>query len=264
MRNAKKKKLSVPEDSKENEHLLNVDPLLFAKSVSAESDDDQDYSHYPAVTSMTTKIEQIKKGTSKQQRMKRQKIKQIRSWNDFRKWYWQNPFEHFRAVYFFLCFLSAFVFIIYWFMDNDSSYILCGIVGLTMSAYAMFKFKLSINLKKEIDEYKRINLQFKRQNLKMQAHVKRAEKARIVLKKTKRRLIIANNANKDNIIKFEAIEQNMKLAGEKAIKGMGKIHTRSTKIREKWRAQFLNNERSMLQAVYNRFERKHTNKSKLG
>mmetsp|Transcript_23632 Transcript_23632/g.20693 ORF Transcript_23632/g.20693 Transcript_23632/m.20693 type:complete len:154 (-) Transcript_23632:48-509(-) len=56
----------------------------------------------------------------------------------------------------------------------------------------------------------------------------------------------------------------MRVAGENAIKGMSSAYNTAIAIRKKWREEFLANEREMLQAVYNRYERKHTNKSNLG
>ena len=45
---------------------------------------------------------------------------------------------------------------------------------------------------------------------------------------------------------------------------MNSAYNNAQAIRKKWRDQLLENERAMLQTIYCRFERKHTNKSNLG
>ena len=149
-------------------------------------------------------------------------------------------------------------------MDQDTTFIVCGLTGLIMSGYASYKFKTSIALKRQIDEYKQLNLKFSRELKTLNAEFDRVKTAKKTLKQTKRRLIIANNTNKENLKKFEEVEENMKVAGEKAIKGMTKIHQQAMEIHSKWRDEFLSNEREMLQAVYTRYERHHTGKSNLG
>eukprot|EP00483_Globobulimina_turgida_P000561 UN00561 len=234
------------------------------------SDDDSDgalspaLGHHPMKTSMSAQIERIEEGRSKTQLQKKRKIKDIKSCDDLCKWYCTKPIGHLPAVYFLCCFISSFLFAICWFMDNDSSFIVCGIVGLTLCSYALFKFKLSMNLKKEVDKYKQLNLKFRRENILLKAEVNRVVAAHAMLKKTRRRLVIANNKNKDNLLKFEAIERNMQIAGEKSVEGMVEIHGKTVALRKNWREQFLDSERAMLEAVYSRFERKHSKRPTLG
>ena len=133
-----------------------------------------------------------------------------------------------------------------------------------MCGYSSYKFKILISLKKEIDKYRSLNVKFKRENKKLSAEIERVKKARKTLKKTKKRLTRSNDRNRENLQKFEQVEANMKVAGENAIKGMNSAYNMAIAIRKKWRDELLANEREMLQAVYNRYERKHTNKSNLG
>eukprot|EP00483_Globobulimina_turgida_P002883 UN02888 len=172
-------------------------------------------SHLRGKTSLNTKIRRIKEQKTVEALSKKKRVKDIKSVKDWWFWYWQHPIAHFPFIYFFITLLSSIIFTIYWFMDNDSSFILCGIIGLSMCCYASYKFKISIQLKKQMDKYKRLNLQFKRENRKIEHAVNRAIQANQLLKKTKKRLVKANNKNRPNLIKFEKVGENMKLVGGK-------------------------------------------------
>eukprot|EP01084_Bolivina_argentea_P108499 193902_1 len=132
-----------------------------------------------------------------------------------------------------------------------------------MSIYATYKFKIIIALKEQIDEYKRNNIKFKSENKQIRLQVNRVKRARSMLRETKNRLTEANDKNRDNLLKFESIEENLKVTGQKIEGGMSEIYKQAVNIREKWREEFLLNEREMLQAVYKRYEHKR-DRSKIG
>lgn len=249
----------------ENSHLSKLSLSRSFSDIDSDIDGlNEEKSHFSMDTPMSVRIERIKDGTYKTQVQRKKRIKEISNFNDLWKWYWSHPIGHLPALYFFCCGCLSLLFSIFWFADNDTTFILCGLIGLTMCGYAGYKFKISISLKKQVDHYKELNLQFKKENIKLKAEVDRVNLARKTLQKTKRRLVIANNNNLENIKKFEQVENNMRLIGENAIKGMGSVRNKATEIKSKWRDEFLANEREMLQAVYGRYERKHTNKSRLG
>ena len=221
--------------------------------------------HHRVETSMDTKLARIREGIAEQQRKKKKKVKDISSFCDLWRWYWQHPIAHFPFIYYFIIFLSTFIFIVYWFMDQESCFIFVGIIGLTMSSYSFYKFKISIALKQEIDKYKTLNLNFKKENIKLQANVDRAEKAINLLKSTQKRLSRANHRNQRNLHKFENVEENMRVIGKKANLKLTDVRAHTHEIREKWRNEFLSNERHLLHAVFNRYERKHSShQSKFG
>ena len=261
------KKKYEQKQNQEEDQLLKVgyiQNMNLNQSVSIDDSDIDEKDHNSMDTPMDEKLERLKRGTHKSQVAKRKRIKDIENCNDLWKWYWQHPIGHLPLIYYVLCLIFSLLFIIWWFVDGDTVYILCGMIGLIMSAYSSYKFKISIALKKEIDKYRSLNIKFRRENKKLQAEVKRVKQARKTLRKTKRRLTIANLNGRDNLKKFEQVEENMKVAGENAIKGMSSAYNLAIQIRKKWRDEFLANEREMLQAVYNRYERKHTNRSNLG
>lgn len=265
---------------------LSLSKISYERTKSHDSDYNSDYAGYPSdleyqssaelepmghmrkETSIATKIKRIKDGNSEEQLRKkreRQRVKDIKSFKDLWKWYWQHPVGHFPFLYFLILSASSLIFTIYWFMDNDSCFILVGMIGLTMCLYASYKFKISINLKKEVDKYKQLNLKMKRENKHLAAIVKRTRKAVHVLRKTKRRLAKANNKNKQNLKKFENIEENMRVIGKKANIKLTDVHERTKEMKTKWRNEYLQNERDMLHSVFTRYERKHTSKgSKMG
>eukprot|EP00485_Elphidium_margaritaceum_P010107 CAMPEP_0202695596 /NCGR_PEP_ID=MMETSP1385-20130828/9159_1 /ASSEMBLY_ACC=CAM_ASM_000861 /TAXON_ID=933848 /ORGANISM="Elphidium margaritaceum" /LENGTH=369 /DNA_ID=CAMNT_0049351653 /DNA_START=43 /DNA_END=1152 /DNA_ORIENTATION=- len=240
-----------------------IDVQRSLDSSDIDSDDIDDRTHV-TLTPITDKIAAIRLGHTKSQHARKQRINKIRSCSDFWKWYLRKPIAHLPMLYFMLCAIGALLLIVYWWMDNDSAFIVCGGLGLSLSAYSVVKFKHSMAVKQGVDEFKRLNIQLKKQCKSLGAEVGRIKNARKMLTKTRRRLMAANQANMDNLRKFEAVEENMRMAGEKAIDGMSDIYKQSLGIREKWRDEFLNNERHLLQAVYSRYERKHTNRSTMG
>ena len=205
--------------------------------------------HSRKQTSIGTKIERIKEGRSPGAIARKKKIKQIDSVNSLCSWYWQKPIAHFPFLYFTLTMLSSFVLAMYWFMDNDSCFILCGIISLSMCSYATYKFKISMKLKKEIDEYRQLNMQFKRENRQLEAEVERVENAISILQKTKRRLKKANQKNGQNLQKFEAIEKNLQSVGKKTGIKLNEVNKMAKGLREKWREEYLASERDMYVAI---------------
>eukprot|EP01084_Bolivina_argentea_P271658 462304_1 len=221
-------------------------------------------SHHRQSTSLTDVIRAIKEGRGKTALSKRKRLKDNRSIKDWWTWYWQHPVDRFRFVYFLFLLLSSFAFGVYWFMDNDSAFILCGVVGLTMCGYAIYKFKQSIELKKGIDHYKQLNYKLRKENIQLDHAVSRTMKAHELLKQTKSRLAKANRANRENLKKFEQVENNMKIVGQTAKGNLGVVNRMTQELRSSWRDEFLSNERAMLHAVFRRFETKNTNHSNLG
>ena len=124
MLNNRQKDQSYSKEIEEDAHLLSPVHLRvvdFSKSISQDSDDEDFQIHPRFDTPMSDKIAAIKKGVSKSQRARKQKIEQIRSLNDFWKWYFQHPMGHFPILYFMICCLSSLIFCITWLMDQKIS-----------------------------------------------------------------------------------------------------------------------------------------------
>lgn len=223
------------------------------------------HGHFKQETSIGTKIHRIKEGHTPKALANRKKIKDNKcncaSWC---RWYWQKPFARFPFLYFLLMFLSPFALSIYWIMDNDSAFILTAIISLSMCFYATIKFKTAMALKKEVVKYRGLTLQHKIENVKLEAEIKRASNAISMLKKTRRRLAKSNKKNGENLIKFEEIEKNMASVSKEANMKVKEVNRMTKSMRQKWREEHMNNERDMLHAVFNRYERRHTQNSNLG
>eukprot|EP01084_Bolivina_argentea_P195919 335980_1 len=210
-------------------------------------------------TTMGTKIRNIKTNTQRKKH-----IKENKSIKDWWAWYWQSPKAHFPFLYFMAICLLCLPLCVFWLMDNDTSFIACGIIGLSMCGYGIYKFRQSLNLKKEVDKYRQLNLKFRRENIVLEATIKRVAKASFTLRACQKRLTKANNRNRKNLKRFTAVEDNMRIVGKQANVELTNINELTRDIRFKWRDQLLNQERDMLHTVYDRFERTHTNKKGLG
>eukprot|EP01083_Nonionella_stella_P142680 441956_1 len=213
---------------------------------------------------MSVKLTRIQKATSPTEQKKKKRIRNNTSVKDWWVWYWQAPKARFPFLYFTLIFVSCVPLIMYWFMDNDSSFILCGLIGLTMFGYGAYKFNISISLKKEIDQFTRLNAELKKENRLFEASIQRMTNASNVLRETRARLSIANDKNRENLKKFEQVEYNMTFVSKKAKTNLNEVNAITQEIREKWRHELLDNENTMLHTVFLRYERTHTNKSRLG
>eukprot|EP01083_Nonionella_stella_P075916 206610_1 len=211
-------------------------------------------------TTIRTKMSNIKHHAAQ----KKAKIKHNRSLRDWWNWYWQAPRSRFPFLYFLMLFLSCAALSVYWFMDNDSSFIICGGIGLSMCLYSSYKFSKSINLKKEVDKYRLLNLRFKLEHAKVEACIQRAVNAHAHLRHTKARLSKANDKNRKNLQKFEQMQNNMRAIGKEAIPKLDDLNKVSQNIKSKWREELLGQEREMLHAVWNRYARVHTDKTGIG
>jgi len=219
--------------------------------------------HMRMQTSIGTKIERIRNQTSERRRLLRKRVRDINSCNDFFRWYWSHPVDHFPFVYYAILCLSSFAFIVYFYMDQDSCFVAIGIVALSMCGYSVYRFKQSIALKHQIDHYRSLNLSFRKENMKLEATVNRAHAAIKELRKTKKRIHNANVKNKANLKRFANVEHNMKVIGQETGAKLGDLYGHVIDIRHKWREECFNNERGLLHAVFNRYEHQHESRSSL-
>eukprot|EP01083_Nonionella_stella_P001996 5753_1 len=215
-------------------------------------DDDTHQLDIGVKTTIRTKMRRIEHQAA------HKKIRNNRSLRDWWVWYWQAPRSRLPFVYFLVLLLSCAALSVYWFMDNDSSFILCGGIGLSMCIYSAYKFKKSINLKKEVNKFKRLNIKFKREHSHLQGCIERAVNAHQMLRHTKARLSRANDKNRKNLNRFEQVENNMRVIGKEAGTKLGDLNKITQNIRSKWREELLDQEREMLHAVWNRYAKVHT------
>ena len=237
----------------DNGHILKLN-LYSDRSGISDMDDETERLHLRQNTSLNTKLQRIRDGTTPELRKRKKKVKNNKSCKDWWIWYWSNPVDNLSFAHFFVMFLLCPILSIFWLMDNDSCFIIAGSIGLFMSIYAFRKFRILIGLKREINKYKELNLKFKKDNIKLQKEVDRVLLAHKELKKTKKRITRANQRHRDNLRAFESIQVDMKLAGTKQVNGMTNVHHKAVTMKQSWRDELLSKERELLHSAFERFE----------
>ena len=240
--------------------------LDLSKSVSLESDvDDEELRrHYRKTTSIGTRIERVKKGTSKFQQQQRQKLRDITSCGDVWRWYMRHPVAHMPALYFLVLALCSLALCLVFLISRSACFMLSGAAGLAMSGFGVHHFRGSLALRHAMTDFHGLNLRLKRERREVEAELARVQAARRTLRRTRRRLEACNERNKRNLCEFRKVEAMMRVTGQRGIAGMERVSRRAKQIGAQWRDEFLRNERDMLHAVYRRYERKPTKLSGLG
>eukprot|EP01083_Nonionella_stella_P035248 96250_1 len=218
------------------------------------TDDEMERMHLRNDTSLETKLQRIRDGTTDIAIKKKRKISENTSISNWWKWYWQQPTARLPFLYFVLTLCSVPALSTFWWMDQDSAFILSGVIGICIFMYAIHRFRILIGLKKQINKYKELNLEFKKDVLAVKAELARVRNAHSNLRKTKHRITRANANNRKNLNRFELISKNMQIVGEKQAKGMTNIHETALEMKTSWRHELLTNERALLHSAYARFE----------
>eukprot|EP01083_Nonionella_stella_P025186 69371_1 len=229
-------------------------PIKVDASTCIDSDSETDINSPQILTSsvnMATKLKKIERRTKK-------RVKGNKSLNDWWLWYWQSPKAHFPFLYFLCILLCCAPLTLYWFMDHDTSFVICGILGLSMFIYSGHKFKLSINLKKEINKYTYLNYKLKQENRIMAASIKRLQNADHMLRQTQVRLTQANDKNHQNLKRFQQVERHVRMVGEQAHPKLAKVNQMTHNLSKEWRNELIHAKREMLQVIFDRLTRNKT------
>lgn len=147
-----------------------------------------------------------------------------------------------------LCLLASIIFIFYWFINEDITFVVCGIIGLLMCLFALFIFRMSLEYKQKMQLYKSLNRAVKMDYKRCNAQIDRTRQAIKILQETKQRLIKNNATNKNNYKIFERMTELIQENGNK-----NNIYNNSVSMAQTWKKQNIENVKETLLKVYDRF-----------
>lgn len=145
--------------------------------------------------------------------------------------------------------ISSFVFILYWFNDQDVTFIVCGIVGLLISIFGIFKFRALLQFKNILQLKKNENLKCRIEEKKLKSQINRTKEALKILKDAKHRLQQTNSENYKNYQIFERIQDEIKIK----LESKKNLVNDTSKIAQLWKNQNEENETETISKIYNRF-----------
>ena len=173
----------------------------------------------------------------------------------FFQWILDKPLSKMPFLYFVIGFLGSIGNAVFYFMDNDTGFIICGVLGLSLSLFAIKHFYTLLGLKKEVDNFSALNIKFAKEQKMLSREVDRIQHANINLRETHNRLNSCIQKNKENLDNFREIEKNMEAFGKTSIAEIEDLQLKSKAIETKWHDQLLGHQRNLLHTVFDRVER---------
>lgn len=116
-------------------------------------------------------------------------------------------------------------------MDRDSGYILCSVLGLSVSLYGVKHFHTLINLKRQIDFFECNNQHFRGQRRELSKVVSRLSAANVELTDTQCRLERANEKTQILNEQLKMIAGNMKAFGKHSVAEVQAMEIKTNKSR---------------------------------
>ena len=144
---------------------------------------------------------------------------------------------------------------LYWFTDQDITFIICGIIGLLMSIIGLFKFYGLKQLINALKLHKESNLKYKIEDRQIRSQMERTKEAIRILRDAKRRLEQINSKNNDNYRKFERIQDEIQrnLRSDNYLHDNESIIDNASNIAQVWKQQNMEYEKETLSKIYDRF-----------
>lgn len=173
----------------------------------------------------------------------------------FWEWVLHRPFSKGPLLYFLVGILGSIGNSIFFIMDHDTGFIVCGVLGLCVTIYGFKHFYTLIGLKMQIDKMTSLNQKFHKEHRYLSKEVDRITAANDNLQITHKRLQKANEQNRENLDNFRQIQDNMKTFGKTSIAELEGLQLKSKNIENKWHDQLYEHQRNLLHTVFERMER---------
>eukprot|EP01084_Bolivina_argentea_P256619 432108_1 len=173
----------------------------------------------------------------------------------FCQYLFHNPLSKGPLIYFIVGVLASLGCGVFYLMDNDTAFIIAGILGISLCFYGIKHFYSLLNLKQEVDYFTKLNLQFHRERRALSKEVGRISTAHRDLRETQQRLRKANAQNRENLENFREIQGTMDSFGKQSLEELADLQQKGKMIESKWRDQLYEHERELLHTVFERMER---------
>jgi len=172
----------------------------------------------------------------------------------FIAWILYKPWTKRPVFYFLIIIVATIANAIFYFMDHDTAYIICGVVGISICVYGMRHFGKLMLLKTHIDSFGSLNVKFRREQFKLNREVDSIEAANRNLRDTHHRLVEATKRNRENLAVFRELEVNMSRLGKESIAGLSELQQKCKNMEKKWHDELYNHQRNLVHAVFERLE----------
>ena len=180
------------------------------------------------------------------------------------RWYWRHPINYLPVLYYIASLVAVPVLSILWFIEENITFLITGMLTVSMCSYAMYKFKICIELRNEAHSFKQHNVKMKRENQLLRKELRRMSAQREALWEARRLLFLSFQRNEENIRKLQVIEQRMKVFGSRSQIGMDKLMDKTKSLNKLMRQRLKGQQRDMLFAAYHIVERRRTTKQDVG
>jgi len=172
------------------------------------------------------------------------------------QWFLEKPLSRWPFVVFLLFAALTLVWMIMYLVGSKTGYILAGVFALIMAAYGANHFRILLALKEEVDKMARLNRDFKEENAALRQEVDKLGRARAQLQTVQGELRESNEQLKENLIKFQELDSNLKNLAVSNVEGLEKLKKSSKAVMDRWNQSFIQHEKAILNKVYEYFEYK--------
>ena len=169
------------------------------------------------------------------------------------KWYLEKPLQRWPFLFFIIFGCLGILWLILYAVGTSSAFILSGVCAIFMSLFGAYHFRILLGLREQVDKLSKLNKTFKAENAALTQNVNKLTKAREELNGVEVRLKSANEKLKDNLVKFQELEKNLKNLAGSNISGLQKLQESSTQMMQKWKESLIKHEKAILQKLYDQF-----------
>lgn len=172
------------------------------------------------------------------------------------KWYAEAPMKRFRFLIFFICGCLTIIWLLMFAAspDDAGSYIFAGVIVIIMSLWAVAHFRLLTKLTNQVDKLYNLNKAFSDENRKLRKDVMTLSKTEKHLSGVQHQIKNLNVKLKENIMKFQELDKNLRTISNSNIKGIEKIQKKSRMVMDSMQQSLVRSEKSILHSVYDNLE----------
>ena len=172
------------------------------------------------------------------------------------KWYLEAPIKRFRFLIFFLCGCLTIIWLLMFAAkpNDPGSFIFAGVIIIIMSLWAVAHFRLLTKLTTQIDKLYHLNMTFFNENKKLRKDVMSLSKTEKHLSGVQYQIKSLNVKLKENIMKFQELDKNLRTISDSNIRGIEKIQKKSRMVMDSMYQSLIRSEKSILHSVYDNLE----------
>jgi len=148
-------------------------------------------------------------------------------------WFMKDPCSRWPLIFFLVVLLLSLIFLIVYPINSNDALYGSGVVVTVMSGFGAWHFRILMSLKEQVDRFKKLNAQFKREHGAMKQEISKMENANQELVATESRLSECNVKNRENLHKFRQLSDNLSKFGGGNSDAMKKVQEDASKMKKK-------------------------------